>query len=238
MPPQFAGLVFALLLAVTSCAEKEEATAVSSEQQISCRGGRVPFSPKVLDAPALADDEHPAIPAIRESLKTPTFEVRDTSPDVELRLLSEADGRATFALGDTSKIFSSLTFEKEAKGWDFANSSSSCFPTGWARGMRSSPWSLEHPLDPSDRRVQALVTEMNCAGAKSAEGRIEEPEIVITEGSVVVTIAVRPAKGNQTCPGNPETPFEFNLPEPLGDRELLDGFHVPPARPGTPMQTD
>jgi hypothetical protein len=47
----------------------------------------------------------------------------------------------------------------------------------------------------------------------------------------VVTLAVVPRTGAQDCQGNPDTPFTLELDAPLGDRELLDGAHSPPAPP-------
>jgi hypothetical protein len=37
-----------------------------------------------------------------------------------------------------------------------------------------------------------------------------------------------------TCPGNPSASVAFDLQEPLGDRELLDGAFFPPAEPIEP----
>lgn len=81
-----------------------------------------------------------------------------------------------------------------------------------------------------------LVEETACASGRTAEGRIDPPTIEWSDRVAIVTIAVRPAPGNQTCPSNPTTPFTVELPGPLGWRTLLDGSHVPPAPPGTPRQ--
>ena len=45
---------------------------------------------------------------------------------------------------------------------------------------------------------------------------------------MVVVIGTVPRGGAQECPDNPETPFLLALPEPLGDRVLLDGYSIPP----------
>jgi hypothetical protein len=39
---------------------------------------------------------------------------------------------------------------------------------------------------------------------------------------------VRRLPGNQECPRNPDLPVEITLPEPLGDRKLVDGSTIPP----------
>jgi hypothetical protein len=57
--------------------------------------------------------------------------------------------------------------------------------------------------------------------------------ILWSHESAIITITIEPPKGNNACPGNPPTPFEIDLPGPLGDRQLLDGSFVPPSPPGT-----
>ena len=84
---------------------------------------------------------------------------------------------------------------------------------------------------PESRSVAALVHERACASGSSAEGRIMEPEVDYGMTEVIVTILVRRAPGNQACPGNPATPFVFELDEPLGDRALRDGGRFPVGDP-------
>jgi len=55
---------------------------------------------------------------------------------------------------------------------------------------------------------------------QSADGRIEA-EVRYGEDAVEVSIGVRPLGGDQDCQGNRVTPFDLELSEPLGDRELL-----------------
>lgn len=75
-------------------------------------------------------------------------------------------------------------------------------------------------LDPSTTRVPLRVRERSCASGRSANGRVEA-EVRYGEDSVEVTIGVRPLGGDQDCQGNPVTPFDLELTEPLGDRQLL-----------------
>jgi hypothetical protein len=80
--------------------------------------------------------------------------------------------------------------------------------------------------------VDLLVTEMACNSGEDAQGRILPPQVFAGADSLTVVVTVRPRGGAQTCQGNPETPFLLELPEPLGDRLLLDGSSVP-ARDAT-----
>jgi hypothetical protein len=240
VPARSRAIMGLLFLAVASCGSPTVVEPKTSGRQVSC-GGDVPFSTDVLSAPPLEEDGHPAVPAVRQSLRDGDLSLQlqflRLPPSVEIRLLSETDGRATFALGDTTKDFPSVTFALEGEKWDLKQSSSNCQLRGWANGRPASPWSLDGPLDRASRRVSALVTEQDCASGSSAEGRIDEPKIEWSEDTAIITITVRSRTGPgelQTCPSNPPTPFTFDLPAPLGERTLLDGFHVPPAPPGTP----
>jgi hypothetical protein len=86
-------------------------------------------------------------------------------------------------------------------------------------------------IGPETTSFVALVTERECASGRSSEGRVVGPEIAATADAVVVSFAVRPLGGAQECPGNPATPVEVRLDEPLGERRLLDGHRDPPAEP-------
>ena len=83
-------------------------------------------------------------------------------------------------------------------------------------------------LDPGMTEIQVLVTERACNGGRDARGRIAEPRILLGDDAITVVFAVRPNEGMATCPSNPETPYVLVLPEPIGNRTLLDGSEVPP----------
>lgn len=241
LPRRWAAIGALMFLGVAGCGAPTAMAPTSSQtgspRLLSCGGG-LPFSPDVLSAPPLGEDGHPAVSAVRQSLRdgelSRELDFLRLPANVDLRLLSESDREATFAIGDTRKDFPTATFELEDGLWDLGPSGFPCQLRGWVNGRAASPWALEGPLDRTSRRVSALVTERACAGGNSAEGRIDEPHIEWGERTVIVTITVRPLAGNSTCPSNPPTPFTFELPAPLGERTLLDGFHVPPAPPGTP----
>ena len=92
-------------------------------------------------------------------------------------------------------------------------------------------WRVNGTVDPESKRVPLLVQEQECASGRSAEGRIREPDVDYRREAVVVTIRVRDRGGDQSCPGNPDTPFVLRLDEPIGDRALLDGGKRPPVPP-------
>lgn len=90
---------------------------------------------------------------------------------------------------------------------------------------------------PAATTVDVLVEERDCASGKTAEGRIEVIELVETAEQVQLRLGVIPQGGDQSCQGNPPTPFTVQLTAPLGDREVVDSSIVPP-RPLTADNTD
>jgi hypothetical protein len=79
-----------------------------------------------------------------------------------------------------------------------------------------------------DTTVHALVREIACASGHDARGRVAAPILRRRQDAIVVVIPVRRRSGGQDCPGNPNTPFTFEPPEPLAGRALLDGGAIPP----------
>jgi hypothetical protein len=87
-------------------------------------------------------------------------------------------------------------------------------------------------IGPDTTEFTAWVTETDCASGQSSADRIIGPDIEVSADSVVVTFRVRTLLGiGQTCPSNPPTRVAVRLPEPLGDRVLLDGGREPPGEP-------
>jgi hypothetical protein len=93
-------------------------------------------------------------------------------------------------------------------------------------GERAEVRLAETPL-PDDTSLQLLVMERGCASGRSADGRISVDDVTLTEDQVRLRVSVVPPGGDQDCPGNPWTPFEVDLGEPLGDRTVVDANLVP-----------
>lgn len=90
-------------------------------------------------------------------------------------------------------------------------------------------WEVSRPVDETVTTVPLLIREQACASGRSAEGRIEAPEVDYRQDAVVVTIRVQKRSDSEDCPGNPDTRYVLRLQEPLGKRPLLDGGQRPPA---------
>ena len=91
------------------------------------------------------------------------------------------------------------------------------------RGEAAS-WEIdpERPPQPTDKKVLALVSRVECANGRT--GRVLAPAVTEDDERVIVTFTVeRTPDGDATCPGNRPVRQSFELEQPLGDRMLYDG---------------
>jgi hypothetical protein len=83
------------------------------------------------------------------------------------------------------------------------------------------------PSDATEIPVQ--VMERACTSSRDPAPHLHEPTVVSTDESMTVYWTSTPPEGGQNCPGNPSSPQTLTLPEPLGERQLLDGSRWPPV---------
>jgi protein-tyrosine phosphatase len=142
------------------------------------------------------------------------------------RLLERSGGEVLFGRGRPPQLLL-VTLRKNAlrRSW-------TCVRSGVARplratrdGIRASSWRLDptHEVGPEDTVLRLLLTEQAFASGQSAEGRVLEPELYGDGKELVLRMFVTPRPGYQTATRNPETPVRVLLPEPLGQRLLIDG---------------
>ena len=96
-------------------------------------------------------------------------------------------------------------------------------------GFGLADWVLPGDLPgPRARSFPIEVTEIECASGQPADDRLLPPEIVLSDDAVTITVLVATLDDDErTCQGNPSVEVEIELPEPLGDRMLLDGSTYP-----------
>lgn len=96
-------------------------------------------------------------------------------------------------------------------------------------GVEAARWELapNERVGPNTQSFEALVFEQACASGASPEGRIVGPAVIPLEDSLIVILGTRPPPGPQTCEPGPPATVRVQLPEPLGDRQLLDGSSFP-----------
>ena len=141
----------------------------------------------------------------------------------------ERTGGSGEALDESRVAF--MTVEHVNGDWKWAGASSSgpCpLRTSLPQGLNTVEWRIDpsaEPLTPNSTQIGVLATEQECVSGQAMGDRLLGPEVVITETAVLIAFAANPPPGgSQTCPGNPELAVVVELPEPLGDREVLDGL--------------
>jgi hypothetical protein len=196
---------------------------------VSC-GGR-PFPAEVLTANGDVDNGHPATAALRTLLSDPN--VDDLLPQSGWRLaVVERDGAVYIAEmpPGSEAPFAEVSVRNEEGVWrveGFGHCRPSADP-GPGLGLAEFRVAPGTELRSDLQEIEVLVTERGCNSGEDARGRIVRPAIIADDETVTVLFGVVPRQGELACPSNPETPFTLRLPEPLGERRLLDGSSVPP----------
>jgi hypothetical protein len=96
-------------------------------------------------------------------------------------------------------------------------------------GLHAVDWRLDPtvPPDPSATTLAVLVTERACVSGMELGDRLLDPQVVMTEDVLRIAFAAEPPEGNFfTCPGNPEMAVTVELPEALGNREIIEGLAI------------
>lgn len=196
--------------------------------------GAFPFPAALLEV-ARNDElaQTPAAAALRTHLLTEGLDF-EWLPDAGWTLVGQDATGAEFLADAGDMGLATVTVEPDGGEWRV---------TGWGQchpsrvlpeGLNEAEWVLADPdaIDPTTTTFEALVTERECASGQSSEGRIVGPDVLAAGEDLLVTFAGRPLEGDAfACPGNPPTRVTVTLPEPLGDRRLLDGSTLPPREP-------
>lgn len=195
--------------------------------------GQFPFAADMLQRPGNAElGDDPIGVALRAHLARPDVEI-DILPDRGWTLVGREPARAELVASDAGGQMLSISLAAEGGEWTV---------TGWGQcqpmrvlpqGLGDATWHLApgQSIGPETTTFEAMVTERACASGRSSEGRIVGPDVLALADAVLVTFAVRPLAGAQDCQGNPATSVSVTLPEPLGERRLLDGSTLPPREP-------
>ena len=198
---------------------------------VTCGGPAFPAS--ALSGRGNAEaDSGPEADALRTLLERP--EAAGMLPRTGWRLAVHTGDTVVYiadlaVVGDSAP-FADVTLERVDGAWQ-TRGFGQCRPVadvGPGLGLAEFRVAGHERLTPETIELDVLVTERACNSGEDARGRIVEPAIIPTAEAIIVVFGVIPRGGNHTCPSNPETPTRLILPEPLGDRTLLDGSAVPP----------
>jgi hypothetical protein len=203
-----------------------------------CDGGPPGFPAAALGAPTGAErEDHPAAEALRRRAADPGGAVE--VPATGWRILHRSSREVLYACEeefeevDEVEVERHLVRVKRARDGTWKRSVSSHYFESFdafREGNYASSWRLDplaDPLAPADTELRVLVTERHCASGRSAEGRIEPPDVFYGADEVRIVAYVTALPGSQRCPGNPPTPAVFVLPDPVGERRLVDAGQFP-----------
>jgi hypothetical protein len=188
-------------------------------------GGPPAFKVADLQAPVGAElSDDPAAQALRDFAADPGG--AEGVPTSGWRVLARSGREVLFACEEDGEHYLVRVERRRGGTWEYAESRYYFESFQAIRdGNPASSWCLDPAADPpgpTDIELRVLVTEVHCASGRDAVGRIERPDVLYSAEEVRIVAYVTPLPGTQKCPGNPPTPAVFVLPEPLGDRRLVD----------------
>jgi hypothetical protein len=237
----------ALLLAALSSAcgpeanppPTDDAAAVLATFRFSCGFESFPVEALSGQIGAERADTAPAA-ALRKALAEPPVPGRPNLPQAGYRLLVSTPDAVEFG-GPSNQAEATLTsvrVERSANGWAVV-AWGGCTPQADVDGLNAASWQVAPDVPFPNRRtteVVAMVSETVCMGGETADGRVLPPAVLTSLTEVLIIFAVRPlpalgAGGTVGCPMPRPTRVSVALPEPLGDRRLLDGGVSPPGNP-------
>lgn len=91
-------------------------------------------------------------------------------------------------------------------------------------GGATATWRLAPGAEPdaAATSIDVLVTRLDCNNGLT--GTVDDPTVEVLASEVVITITVSPGPPQVAdCRGNDEVLATVRLPQPLGDRPLVDG---------------
>jgi hypothetical protein len=210
-------------------------------------GAALAFPPQLLEGPAPPlDPQDPVVAALLHYLDTlvaaedrPPGRRKRGAPAAEppslagWRLLARAGSEVLFGRARPPRLVL-VTLSKNAlrRSWKCTKSGVAKPLRATRDGIRASSWRLDptYELTPADTELRVLLIEQAFASGQSAEGRLLTPDLYADGDELVLRMFVKPRPGFQTATRNPETPVRVALPEPIGERRLIDGALLAPER--------
>ncbi len=223
---------------------------VEREPELVSDGAGLPFAPARLSGAAAALDlSDPAVAALLAQIRGERPKLRlpwrrggdeqgpEDTPEARAELsgwreLARGEGEALFGRGRPPQLLTVAIRLDQRSGLWGSIAVTRDRPLRAARELiRASSWRTEPGAEPQaqDTELRILVTEQRRAGGKPADGRFLVPDLHLGPDEVVLTIFVSPLPVMGVQGSNPETPARIALPEPFGDRALIDGAIYEPA---------
>ncbi len=148
------------------------------------------------------------------------------------RELARSDDEALFGLGTPPQLLTVAVKRGLRNRWSPLGASNARELRAVRDGVRASSWRLDPSFEPQPlvRELRVLVTERTMASGTPAAARLLQPELYLDAERALLRMYVRPLEGYVGRTGKHETPVIVRLPEPLGNRRLLDGALYEPPR--------
>lgn len=229
-------------------APRLEPVAGPAEPSLVSDGGGLPFDPaRALADPAPLDPADPAVQALLTQIDRgrlqaqPTRLLRPKAKPAPMnvaeklagwRELARSDDEVLFGLGAPPQLLTVAATRGLRDRWSPLGASNARPLRAVRDGARASSWRLDPSFvaGPDLQELRILVTERTMASGTPAAGRLLAPDLYLDAHRAVLTIYVRPIEGYVGRTGRHETPVIVALPEPLADRQLMDGALYRPSR--------
>ena len=204
-------------------------------------GGGLPFAPERLTAAAAAlDPSDPAVSALLAQIDVgrrqaqpvrllrPRAKPKPLEPSEKLagwRELARGDDDVLFGLGRPPQLLTVAVRRGMRNRWSSLGASNARPLRAVRDGIRASSWRLDPDFVPGPevREARVLLTEQTLASGTRVADRLLAPELHAGADRVVLRLYVRPLEGYVGRAARRETAVVVRLPEPLGDRQLVDG---------------
>jgi hypothetical protein len=199
--------------------------------RVTCSSGVFPIS--ALDNIRPLEDADPG--GVTEAI-APFLEGEEGKfwPQEGWQILYETDDRIHLIAKTDQGTLAHMQVSAEGSGWTWAGASLAGDPCELQfvvpEELNTVDWRLDpegEPLSASTVEFGVILTERPCVDGREISDRLLGPEIVMTETRVFVAFAAERPEGDAfTCPGNPDMPYVVELPQPIGDRELMEGLNI------------
>jgi hypothetical protein len=196
---------------------------------VSCGGP--PFDP-VASFSSPTGVERERTPQARALRRFITFFPEEFVRKHDWRLLAEEGGEAVFGAGRLPDEVEVISVERRKGAWKGWGYSSRCEPASIRREREAITWELAPDQPQLSAKTQSILVQLGpgeCNGGKPQAKRLQKPEFREQNGALLMSLWLRPLPpGGYTCQGVIEPPVRIRLPEPLGNRPLMDGGTYPP----------
>jgi hypothetical protein len=210
------------------------------EPELISDGGGLPFAPSAPFEPftPLVPDE-PAVKVLLEQIDLGRKQaqrprlfrrgpaVPKLTPEEKLagwRALAATEDEILYAKGRPPQLLT-VAVQRRRKAWTVIGVSNSRPLRAVRQGVRASSWRLDPDFmpGPESTELHLLVTEQTVATGTLAADRMLAPDLHLDGERAMLRIYVKPIEGYTARTKRYETAVTVRLPEPLGERAVIDG---------------